>query len=272
MRKWYSLIDKVWDKERLMRSFQAVKANNGAPGVDGENVDDFALNLEERIDQLHQELKTGQYTPQAVKRVEIPKSDGKSTRKLGIPAVRDRVVQASLRSVLEPIFEPDFHPSSYGYRPGRSCQQAVAKAEQFLNRYGLEYVVDMDLSKCFDRLDHDLILEQVNQKVSDGSILRLIRKFLTAGIMQCDGSITESEIGSAQGGVFSPLIANIYLDAFDQEMKSRGIRIVRYADDILIFAKDKSQARQHLKIATEILEGQLKLTINKSGPPVKRVA
>lgn len=262
-------MDKVWDKNRLKQAFQAVKANNGAPGADGETVYAFAVNLEEEISQLHHELKTGQYKPKPVRRVEIPKANGK-TRPLGIPSVRDRIVQESLRLILEPIFEPDFHPSSYGYRPGRSCQQAVAKAERFLNRYGLEYVVDMDLSKCFDRLDHELILKQVNRKVSDGSILRLIREFLTAGVMQ-GNSIEATEIGSPQGGVISPLLANIYLDAFDQEMKQRGIRIVRYADDILVFARNEKEAKQYQKIATEILEGQLKLTVNKEKTHITHV-
>jgi len=193
--------------------------------------------------------------------VEIPKPDG-SKRPLGIPTVRDRVVQQALLNVLQPIFEPDFHPSSYGYRPGRSCQQAVAKAERFMNKYGLKHVVDMDLSKCFDRLDHELLIKAVNSKVSDGSVLKLIRKFLKAGVME-DGAYKATEIGSPQGGVISPLLANIYLDYFDQEMKKRGIRIVRYADDILIFAETPRRAQRYMQIAIKILEEELKLVINK---------
>src|SRR5690606_9782104 len=165
-------------------------------------------------------------------------------------------------NVLQPIFATDCHPAGYGYRPERSCQQAVTKAERFMNKYGLRHVVDMDLSKCFDRLDHELLIKAVNRKVSDGSVLKLIREFLKAGVME-DGAYKATEIGSPQGGVISPLLANIYLDYFDQEMMKRGIRIVRYADDILIFAKTPRRAQKYLQIAIRILEGQLKLVINK---------
>jgi len=261
MKKWYSLIDKVYRLDNLERACRAVRANKGAPGVDGETVEAFGKNMRERLNQLHHELKTGNYEPKPVLRVEIPKADG-SKRPLGIPTVTDRIVQQALLNILQPIFEPDFHPSSYGYRPGRSCHQAVAKAERFMNKYGLEYVVDMDLSKCFDRLDHELILQEVNRRVSDGNVLRLIKKFLTAGVMK-DGAWEETNIGSPQGGVCSPLLTNIYLNRFDQEMKSRGVRIVRYADDILIFARTHRGARQYQELATDFLEGKLKLVINK---------
>ena len=261
MKKWYSLIDKVYAKKNLYNSYKLVRANKGAPGIDRVSVEAYGTNLEEEIDKLHHELKTGTYEPQPVLRVEIPKPDG-GKRPLGIPTVRDRVVQQALLNILQPIFEPEFHPSSYGYRPNRSCQQAVAKAERFMNKYGLEHVVDMDLSKCFDRLDHELILASVNRKVSDGSVLRLIKKFLKAGVMK-DGAYEETDIGSPQGGVISPLLANIYLDYFDQKMKAKGIRIVRYADDILIFAKSNHKARKYLQTATSILEDELKLVVNK---------
>ncbi|ADG81132.1 RNA-directed DNA polymerase (Reverse transcriptase) [Thermincola potens JR] len=254
-------MDKVYRMDNLERAYKAVKANNGAPGVDGVTVEAFGQNLQEELRQLHHELKTGIYEPQPVLRVEIPKVDG-SKRPLGIPTVRDRVVQQALLNILQPIFEPDFHPSSYGYRPGRSCHQAVAKAEMFINKYGLSHVVDMDLSKCFDRLNHDLILEGVNRKVSDGSVLKLIKKFLTAGVMK-DGAWEETDLGSPQGGVISPLLTNIYLDSFDQEMKERGIRMVRYADDILLFAATYQDAKKYQRIATDFLEQELKLTVNR---------
>lgn len=262
MRKWYSLIDKVYALGNLHQAFKHVKSNNGAPGIDEETVEDFAVQLEEKLNIIHVELKTDTYEPSPVKRVEIDKEDG-GKRPLGIPTVTDRVVQQALRQVIEPIFEPDFHPSSYGYRPNRSCQKAVAKAEQFLRRYGLTHVVDMDLSKCFDTLDHELIIKGVNRKISDGRILKLIRQFLTAGVLE-DGAIQETEIGSPQGGVISPLLANICLDEFDQKMKAKGIRIVRYADDILVFAKSPRQAKKHQEIAFQILEGDLKLTVNRT--------
>ena len=259
--KYYSLIDKVYNLENLRRAYKSVKASNGAPGVDGQTVQAFGENLEAELKRLHLELKTKTYRPNPVRRVEIPKPDGR-TRPLGVPTVRDRVVQQALLNILQPIFEPDFHPSSYGYRPGRSCHQAVAKAERFKNKYGLRYVVDIDLSKCFDRLDHELILKGVNRKVSDGSVLNLIRSFLEAGVMK-DGAYSETDIGSPQGGVISPLLANIYLDHFDQEMRRRNIRIVRYADDILVFARTPRQAERYKQIAYDILEGDLKLVVNK---------
>lgn len=172
---------------------------------------------------------------------------------LRIPTVKDRVVQQVVRNIIEPIFEPTFHPSSYGYRPKRSCQMAVAKAESFANYWGLQYAVDMDLSKCFDTLNHEVIINSVNEKISDGKVLKLIRNFLKSGILE-DGAFSETTIGSPQGGVISPLLMNIYMDKFDQRMKSLNIRIVRYADDILIFAKSKSEAGRYKDIATRILE------------------
>ena len=156
MGKCYSLIDKVYRMDNLRAAYSSVRSNKGAPGIDGVSVFDFGENLEINLQNIHQELKTGTFKPSPVLRVMIPKADG-SERPLGIPIVRDRVVQQALLNFLQPIFEPGFHPSSYGYRPKRSCHKAVAKAEMFMNRYGLRHVVDMDLSKCFDRLDHDLI-------------------------------------------------------------------------------------------------------------------
>lgn len=261
MNKWYSLIDKVYRLDNLRAAYRQVRSNKGAPGIDRVSVFDFSENLEENILKIHQELKTGVYKPSPVLRVMIPKPDG-SERPLGIPTVRDRVVQQALLNVLQPIFEPGFHPSSYGYRPKRSCHKAVAKAEMFINRYGLEHVVDMDLSKCFDRLDHGLIIESVNRKVSDGGVLKLISSFLKAGVMT-DGSFEDTQIGSPQGGVISPLLTNIYLDRFDHEMMRRNIRIVRYADDILIFARSGKEAKKYLNIAVEILEDDLKLVVNR---------
>jgi RNA-directed DNA polymerase len=261
MKKWYSLIDKVYKLENLGKAFELVKSNKGAPGVDGETIESFETYLNANILQLQNELKTDAYEPLPVRRVYIDKDDG-TKRPLGIPSVRDRIVQQAVKNVLEPIFEPDFHPSSYGYRPNRSCQKAVAKAERFMNKYNLEFVVDMDLSKCFDTLDHEIILKAVNEKVSDGTILKLIRKFLKAGVME-SGTVDESEVGSPQGGVISPLLTNIYLDYFDKKMMSKGIRIVRYADDILIFAKSKAEAGKFKAIATTILENELNLKVNK---------
>lgn len=260
MKKYYSLIDKIYNKNNILDAFKLVKKNKGAPGIDGETVLDFEKLLDDKINEIHCELKSGKYRPSPVKRTYIDKDDG-TKRPLGIPTVKDRVVQQAVRNVIEPIFEPDFHPSSYGYRPKRSCQMAVAKAESFTNRWGLNYVVDMDLSKCFDTLNHDMIVDCVNERISDGKVLRLIRAFLESGILE-DGAFSETTIGSPQGGVISPLLMNIYMDKFDQKMKSLNIRIVRYADDILIFAKSKREAGRYKEIATKILEQELKLTVN----------
>ena len=261
MKKLYSLIDKIYRKENLHKAFIKVKRNNGAPGIDGETVSVYNVNLEANINLLHEQLKTNTYETSPVRRVEIEKLDG-GRRQLGIPTVRDRVVQQAVVNIIEPHFEKTFHPSSYGYRPKRSQQQAVAKAELFMNKHNLKHVVDMDLSKCFDTLNHSLIIKAVGEVISDGRVLNLIRKFLNSGVIQ-NGNYIESEIGSPQGGVISPLLSNIYLNLFDQKMMQRGIRIVRYADDILIFAKDKKTAGNYRVLATKILEDELKLKVNE---------
>lgn len=239
-----------------------MKKAKGAAGIDKQSLSDFALNLSDNLDALLLELTTKQYRPQPVKRVEIPKEGG-GVRLLGIPTIRDRVVQQTLNDLLTPIFEEQFHPSSFGYRPNRSCHDAINKATMFIRRYGLEHVVDMDLSKCFDKLDHELILRSIRTRVTDGSVLELINQFLKSGVM-VDGHWQQTELGSPQGGVISPLIANIYLDAFDQEMRKRGHRIVRYADDILIFCRSRAGAENALVQATKLLEKELKLMVNQS--------
>lgn len=261
MRTYYSLYDRLLDRRALARAFEKVRRAKGAPGIDGQTIGDFEADLLGELMRLANELRTKSYQPSPVRRVSIPKPGG-GERHLGIPTVRDRVVQQALLDILQPIFDPEFHPSSYGYRPGRSCQQAVAKATMFIRRYGLKHVVDMDLSKCFDRLDHGLILSSIRRRVTDGSILNLIQMFLVSGVM-ADGVWEATELGSPQGGVASPLIANIYLDAFDQEMMRRGYRIVRYADDILILCRSRRSAEHAINVAVGILEGDLKLTVNR---------
>lgn len=261
MKIFYSLYDRLLDRRALAKAFEKVRRASGAPGADGQTISDFQSCLLEELNRLVNELRTKTYQPQPVRRVTIPKPGG-GERHLGIPAVRDRVIQQALLDILQPIFDPDFHPSSYGYRPGRSCQMAVAKATMFIRQYRRRWVVDMDLSKCFDRLDHGLIIASIRKRVKDGSILNLIEMFLQGGVM-IDHEIEATELGSPQGGVISPLIANIYLDAFDQEMKRRGHRIVRYADDILILCASRSGAEHALQVATEILEGTLKLIVNR---------
>jgi len=258
---YYSLYDRMLHEKGLLQAFAQVKSNRGAPGIDGQTVEDFAEHLSEEIALLESELRQKSYRPQPVKRVEIPKTGG-GKRLLGIPAVRDRVVQQALLNILQPLFDPEFHPSSYGYRPGRSPHQAIAKAGLFIRRHELKWVVDMDLSRCFDTLNHALILKGFRRRIADGSILELLRMFLQSGVMTGEGWQASAE-GSPQGGVISPLIANVYLDAFDQFMKGRGHRIVRYADDILILTRSKSAAHNALKVARDYLEGELLLTVNE---------
>jgi RNA-directed DNA polymerase len=262
MKVYYSLYSRMLDIDALHSGFKKVYKAKGAAGIDGQSLSDYAGNLVENLQQLQYELRTKRYQALAVKRVEIPKDDG-GVRLLGIPAVRDRIVQQTLLNILQPIFDPGFHPSSYGYRPRRSCHDAISKATVFIRQYGRRWVVDMDLSKCFDRLDHEIIITSIRRRVTDGSVLKLIKQFLRSGVM-VGNEWEASEMGSPQGGVISPLLANIYLDAFDQEMRRKNHRIVRYADDILILCGSRSAADNALASATHILEKDLKLTVNRS--------
>lgn len=267
---FYSLYDRLLRKENLEKAFKKVKSAKGAAGVDGQSLKDFALAKEDELNTLLEELREKRYRPQPVKRVMIPKLGG-GERKIGIPVVRDRIVQQALLDILQPIYETDFHPSSYGYRPGRSCHQAISKATMFIRKYKREWVVDMDLSKCFDTLDHDLILKAFRKRVSDGSILKLLRMFLESGVLDGDG-LQPTEVGSPQGGVISPLVANVYLNEFDQFMMKRGHRIVRYADDILILCSSKTAAQNARAVAETYLEKDLKLTVNLKKTHITKAA
>jgi len=258
---WHSLYGQLLSEERLQAAFAKVRKAKGAPGIDGQSTADFAREEAHNLALLLQQLKEKSYRPLAVRRKVIPKPDG-GERLLGIPAVRDRVVQQALLDVLQPVFEPHFHPSSYAYRPGRSCHQAIAKVTSFVRKYELDWVVDLDLSKCFDTLDHDLIIKAFRKRIADGSVLNLLALFLKSGVM-VDGSWQASEIGSPQGGVISPFVANVYLHEFDMEMMKRGHRIVRYADDILILKASKPAAENAFRQAKVILEGGLRLRVNE---------
>jgi RNA-directed DNA polymerase len=260
-RVYYSLYDRLLHEKLLFEAFKRVKASRGKGGIDHQDIGDFEAELSQNIQMLVKELKDKTYRPSPVKRVEIPKGNGK-VRKLGIPTIRDRVVQQALLTILQPIYEEDFHPSSYGYRPGRSCRQAISKTTVFIRKYELCHVVDMDLSKCFDTLDHDLIIRFMRKRVTDGSILKLVEKFLKSGVM-VGNEIEEVWLGSPQGGVISPLLANIYLNEFDHFMKERNYRIVRYADDILILCVSERSAKHALEVARTYLEKTLKLTVNQ---------
>ena len=260
-RIYYSLYDRMVRAEGLYNGFQKVRSAGGAAGVDGQSIEDFAEDLEHNLATLARELREKSYRPMPVKRVEIPKNGG-GKRALGIPAVRDRVVQQVLLEIVQPIFDGGFHPSSYGYRPGRSAHQAIAKAQMFIRKYERRWVVGMDLSKCFDMLDHGIIIRAFRKRIADGSILQLIRMFLASGVMTAEGW-QESRLGSPQGGVISPLIANVYLDAFDQFMKERNHRIVRYADDIMILCCSRGAAVNARDQASWYLEKELKLKVNQ---------
>lgn len=262
MRKYYSLYGRLLDIRVLNDAFYHVKRAKGAPGIDGQTVEEYEAHLENESAILLQELRDKRYRPSPVKRVYIEKPDG-GRRKLGIPTVRDRVVQQAVRTILEPIFDSDFHPSSFGYRKGRSCHHAVSKAQLFIRKYERRWVVDMDLSQCFDRLDHEIIIEQVRKKVTDGSILKLLCLFLESGVM-ISGNYESTTIGSPQGGVISPLLANIYLDKFDQFMMSRKHRIVRYADDIVILCGSEKSAYNAQRVAEDYLEKEMKLLVNRT--------
>lgn len=243
--EWYSLIDKVCQPETLERAWKRVRANAGAAGVDRVDIARFARNDAERLNRLQAELETGRYRPQAVRRVEIPKGDG-GTRPLGIPTVTDRVVQAALREVIEPIFESRFEASSYGFRPGRGCKDALRDVDQALQS-GLVHVVDADLKGYFDSIPHDRLRERVFERIKDGAVLRLIEGYLHQDIVAEAGRWTP-ERGTPQGAVLSPLLANIYLHPLDVLMRERGYRMVRYADDFVVLCRTATEAAGALEL------------------------
>ena len=241
--------------------FILVKRNRGKPGIDGVSIADFEANLDEELSQLQQELSNWTYQPSPVRRVEIPKPGGKGMRLLGIPTVRDRVVQATLKLLLEPIFDPHFSPNSYGFRPGRSQHQAVEAAQRIVNS-GKPYVVDIDLSKFFDRIHHDRLIARMGEKVTDKRILRLVGLMLRSGIM-LNGVVIPSQEGAMQGGPLSPLLSNIVLDELDQELERRGLEFCRFADDCNIFVKSQKAAERVMAKVSQFIEKKLKLKVNQ---------
>jgi group II intron reverse transcriptase/maturase len=241
--------------------FILVKRNRGKPGIDGVSIADFEANLDEELSQLQQELSNWTYQPSPVRRVEIPKPGGKGMRLLGIPTVRDRVVQATLKLLLEPIFDPHFSPHSYGFRPGRSQHQAVEAAQRIVNS-GKPYVVDIDLSKFFDRIHHDRLIARMGEKVTDKRILRLVGLMLRSGIM-LNGVVIPSQEGAMQGGPLSPLLSNIVLDELDQELERRGLEFCRFADDCNIFVKSQKAAERVMEKVSQFIEKKLKLKVNQ---------
>jgi RNA-directed DNA polymerase len=253
-RRWYSLIDKIWATPNLEEAFREVKRNKGAAGVDGMTIKAFESELESHVQALQHALRTKTYRSKPVKRVYIPKADG-TQRPLGIPTVGDRVVQAAARRILEPIFEEVFLDCSFGFRPGRSAHMALQKIRKDLME-GYTYVIDADLKSYFDTIPHEQLIEAVREEVVDGSVLELIRRFLQAGVLE-NGSFHLNELGTPQGGVISPLLANIYLHPLDKLMTERGHRITRYADDFVICCKTLKGAQRVLKSVIHFLEQEL---------------
>ena len=243
--KWHSLIDKVYALPNLRQAFARVKANGGAAGVDRVTVEEFEHDLEANLEKLSRSLQDGSYRPQAVRRVWIPKPGGSEKRPLGIPTVRDRVVQAALRAVLEPIFERDFAAQSYGFRPHRGCKDALRRVDTLLKQ-DHNWVVDADLKNYFDTIPHAALRERVKAKVSDSRVLSLLEAFLRQGVLE-EMSLWTPEAGTPQGAVISPLLSNIYLDALDHQMVERGIEMVRYADDFVVLCGTEDEARQALE-------------------------
>lgn len=254
------MLERILFRTNLLLAWKRVKANKGSAGVDGITIDDFPAYLREHWPQIKRKLLDGTYQPSPVKRVEIPKRTG-GKRPLGVPTVVDRLIQQAILQVLQPLFDPGFSESSYGFRPGRSAHQAVRKVRQMIDK-GYNCVVDVDLSKFFDRVDHDLLMARISRKVRDKRVLRLIGRYLRAGA-QVDGKVEPTTEGVPQGGPLSPLLANIMLDDFDKELEKRGHRFVRYADDFVIFVKSKRAAHRVLQSVTRWLERELKLVINQ---------
>jgi RNA-directed DNA polymerase len=237
---WFSLIDKVYSRGNLAAATAKVVANRGAAGVDHVAVEAFTLHAQAHLKKLEEQLRQGTYQPQAIRRVYIPKPGSDELRPLGIPTVRDRVAQTAVVHVLAPIFERDFAPTSYGFRPNRGCQQALERVEELLAA-GYNYVVDADLKSYFDTIPHERLLQRIRAKVADGRLLGLIESFLKAGILDGLQEWTPAA-GAPQGAVLSPLLSNIYLDPLDQLMAAHGLEMVRYADDFVILCRSRQEA------------------------------
>ncbi len=251
--KWFRLWDKVLSEQNLQAAFWAVWRNDGAPGVDGQTVSQFDEQSESELARLREELRRKRYRRQPARRVWIPKPGTTEQRPLGIPAVRDRTVEAALRNVLEPIFERDFAEHSYGFRPGRGCREAVARVEELLSA-GYIWCVDCDLKSYFDTIRHERLTALVQERVVDGSVLALLQQCLKAGVLEELKGWQPTERGTPQGAVISPLLANLYLNPLDHEMEKRGWALVRYADDFVVLCRTKAEAETVLAFLREWTE------------------
>ncbi|WP_406867931.1 group II intron reverse transcriptase/maturase [Paraburkholderia fungorum] len=262
------LMEEVCERENLKQAWKRVKANKGAPGVDGMTVQALPAYLREQWPSIRATLLNGTYRPQPVRRVEIPKPDGGGVRKLGIPCALDRLVQQAVLQVLQRQWDPTFSDTSYGFRPGRSAHQAVARAQDYIQA-GHRWVVDLDLEKFFDRVSHDILMGRVARRVSDKRMLKLIRSFLTAGVLE-NGLVGATDEGTPQGGPLSPLLSNLMLDDLDRELERRGLRFVRYADDCNVYVRSERAGQRVMAGLKAFLTGKLKLKVNEAKSAVAR--
>ena len=262
------LLERILARENLNRAYKRVKSNKGAPGIDGMSVEEALPWLREHREELLESIRSGKYKPQPVRRKEIPKPDG-GVRKLGIPTVVDRIIQQAIAQQLVPIYEPQFSDNSFGYRPGRSGQQAIQRVKEYAEK-GYTQTVLVDLSKYFDTLNHELLMNLMRRSIHDKRVIELIKRYLKAGVME-NGLLVKTEEGSPQGGPLSPLLANIYLNEYDQEMARRGVPVIRYADDIVVLAKSPRAAERLMETTQRYLEGKLKLKMNKEKSKVVSV-
>ena len=262
---------RVFSRENLVAALERVRQNKGAPGVDGMTVEELPGQLKKHWPSIRAKLETGTYRPSPVKRVEIPKPGG-GQRKLGIPTVLDRMIQQALQQVLSEVFEETFSDHSYGFRPGRSAHDAVEAARGHIEA-GNAWVVDIDMEKFFDTVNHDRLMARMKRDVKDKRVLRLVNEYLKAGIM-VDGVVVESERGTPQGGPLSPLLSNIVLSELDEKLEERGHNFVRYADDCNIYVKSERAAKRVMESTKGFIEGRMRLKVNESksaiGPAVKR--
>ena len=255
------LLEQVLENNNLYQAIAKVVSNKGSGGVDGMNVEDGSKYFMKNIETIKESIRKRTYKPLPVKRVEIPKPDG-GVRLLGIPCVVDRIIQQAINQVLTPVYEEQFSETSYGFRPDRDCHKAIAKSLEYLND-GYKTIVDIDLEKFFDKVNHDKLMRTLYQTIDDGDLLSLIRKYLVSGIM-VNGIVIESEEGTPQGGPLSPLLSNIMLNELDKELEKRGLRFVRYADDCNIYVKSERAGLRVMESITRFIEGDLKLKVNKS--------
>jgi len=254
------LLEAILYKDNFNRAYKRVKANKGAPGIDGMTVEEALPYLREHQKELTDRIYRGKYTPSPVRRVEIPKPDG-GVRKLGIPTVIDRTIQQAIAQQLIPLYEPLFIETSYGYRPNKSAKDAIQKVKEYAEQ-GYTFAVTLDLSKYFDTLNHEKLINLLRKEVKDERVIQLIKRYLKSGVME-NGVVMETGEGSPQGGNLSPLLANVYLNEFDQEFTRRGVPCIRYADDIVLLAKSRRASERLLESSTKYLEEKLKLTVNR---------